>query len=199
MDNAPLKGVIFDMDGTLTRSSLDFELIRRECGVPPAQPLLEYMAEASETERRRTLDVLGRHERRAALECTMRDGAAEVLEEVRRRGYNMALLTRNSAESVRTVLGRFGLEFDCWLSREHAPPKPSPEPVLEIARRLGLRPEELLVVGDYLFDVYAGNAAGARTAFVRTERALEPPEEADLVLKDLHELLETLPPKEAEA
>jgi HAD superfamily hydrolase (TIGR01509 family) len=193
-----VRGVVFDMDGTLTVSPLNFDLIRAECGVPPGQPILEYLERAAEEPRREALSVLERHERRAAAECVLRDGAREVTEELARRGVKMALLTRNSAQSVQTVLDRFGLRFDCWVSREKAEPKPSPQAVLHIAEKLGLAPEELLVVGDYVFDVEAGLAAGARTAFVKTESGLAPPGEADAVIRDLRELLEILPNRSAE-
>jgi phosphoglycolate phosphatase-like HAD superfamily hydrolase len=58
---------------------------------------------------------------------------------------------------------------------------------------MGLQPYQLLVVGDYLFDVQAGRSAGARTAFVRTGKSIEPPPEADIVVSDLRELLPVLP------
>ena len=188
-----IKAVVFDMDGTLTESPLDFDRIRAECGLPAGQPILEFLRSAEEADRRRVQAVLDRHERRAARECTLYDGAREVVEELTRRGVKTALLTRNSAESVQTVLERFGLRFDVWMSREDAEPKPSPEPVLRIARRLGLAPEELIVVGDYVFDVQAGRAAGARTAFVRRRSDLTPPPEADVVIESLHQLLDMLP------
>jgi len=191
---ANIKGVVFDMDGTLTDSPLDFSLIRAECGVPQGQPVLEFLQRAPEAERQRAEAVLDRHERRAAEDCTLREGAREVTEELLRRGLKTALLTRNSAESVQTVLRRFGLRFSLWLSREHAEPKPSPQPVLKIAEALGLAPAELLVVGDYIFDVEAGRAAGARTAFVKSRAGAEPPAEVDMVIVELRELLDALPP-----
>jgi len=195
-DASPLKcikAVVFDMDGTLTDSPLDFELIRAECGLPRGQPILEFLQQATESERQRVHAVLDSHERRAAQACTLRDGAMEVTEELRRRGIKTALLTRNSAESVHTVLGRFGLRLDFWLSREGAEPKPSPQPVRKIARALGLPPAQLLVVGDYLFDVQAGRAAGARTALLKSREGVAPPSEADIVIGDLRELLGLLP------
>jgi HAD superfamily hydrolase (TIGR01509 family) len=191
---ANVKGVVFDMDGTLTDSPLDFNVIRAECGVPQGQPILEFLRGAAEPERRRAEAILDRHERRAAEDCTLREGAREVTEELLRRGLKTALLTRNSAESVQTVLRRFGLRFSLWLSREDAEPKPSPQPVLKIARAFGLAPAELLVVGDYIFDVEAGKAAGARTAFVKARNGVPPPAGADVVIVDLRELLEALPP-----
>jgi HAD superfamily hydrolase (TIGR01509 family) len=188
-----LRAVVFDMDGTLTVSPLDFAAIRAECGVPPGQPVLESIENAPEPDRQRMLEVLDRHEREAALACTLRNGARELLEELTNRNVKTALLTRNSAESVRMVLARFGLRFDCWLSRGDAAPKPSPEPVLKIARQLGMEPQEMLVVGDYVFDMQAGRAAGARTAFLKANPDLAPPLEAEVVIDDLRQILSLLP------
>jgi len=188
-----IRGVVFDMDGTLTVSNLDFDAIRNECGVDHGIPLLEFLESAPEEQRRRVQAVLERHEKRAALECELRDGAREVVREFARRGLKTALLTRNSAESVRTVMARFGLEFDCWISREQARPKPAPDAVLEIARRLGLSPAELVVVGDYVFDVHAGRDAGSATVFVTTKNSIAPPEEADFVVDNLRGLLRLMP------
>ena len=190
---AHVRGVVFDMDGTLIDSPLDFGRIRAEAGVPEGRPILEFLEGASGDVRERVTKVLLRHEREAARDCTLREGAAELLRVLTERGIKTALLTRNSAESVRTVLDRFGLCFDCWLSREHAEPKPSPQPVLKIAALLGLEPGELLMVGDYLFDVHAGRAAGSPTAFVKNHKGIQPPREADVVIEDLLELLDMLP------
>jgi phosphoglycolate phosphatase-like HAD superfamily hydrolase len=87
------------------------------------------------------------------------------------------------------VLGRFGLRFDVCLAREDAEPKPSPQPVRLIAERLGLHTGELLMVGDYVFDMQAGRAAGATTVLVRSPKLLRPPPEADYVIDDLLEVL----------
>ncbi|MCD6416233.1 MAG: HAD family hydrolase [Planctomycetes bacterium] len=188
MPQAEIKAVIFDMDGTLIDSPLDFELIHAQTGVPRDRPLLEYMDRAGPEESRRMYSILARHEERAALDCTLREGAAEAIDSLRRMGCALALLTRNSARSVRTVLGRLGLQFDCWLSRDDEAPKPSPVPVLRIADRLKLTPGEVLMVGDYRFDVMAGHAAGARTAFLKGGKDAEAPRETDFVLEDLREL-----------
>lgn len=188
-----IRAVVFDMDGTLTESQLDFDRIRRECGLPDGEPILEYMERAPHAERRRIAQVLEAHEARSAGQCALREGAGEVVRELHRRGLRTALLTRNSARSVGTVLRRFGLRFDCCVSRDDGPPKPSAEPVLTIARELGLDPSELLVVGDYVFDVQAGRAAGAATALLRVRQCPVPPPEPDLVLRCLAELLDLFP------
>jgi HAD superfamily hydrolase (TIGR01509 family) len=188
-----IEGVVFDMDGTLTVSPLDFDLIRAECDIPPGEPILEFLERAPLPHRERARRVLLMHEQRAAATCALRDGAREVVAELARRGLKTALLTRNSARSVRTVLSRFGLRFDCVVSREQADPKPSPAPVLRIADQLGIPPARLLVVGDYVFDVQAGRAAGTVTAFIKTESRRDPPPQADAVVEDLRELLQIVP------
>jgi HAD superfamily hydrolase (TIGR01549 family) len=190
---AHVRGVVFDMDGTLIDSPLDFGRIRAEAGVPDGRPILEFLETAPAGVRERVTEVLLRHEREAAEGATLRAGAAELVRALAERGIKTALLTRNSAESVRTVLDRFGLSFDCWLSREHSEPKPSPQPVFKIAGLLGLEPVELLMVGDYVFDVQAGRAAGSPTAFVKNRGGVQPPSEADVVIENLLDLLDMLP------
>ena len=192
-----VKGVIFDLDGTLVVSDLDFAAIRSEGGVPDGVPVLEYLDGADGPERELALRVLLEHEERAAHGCRLQPGARHVLEALRGMGMKLALLTRNSRNSVQHVVSRFGLLFDCCVAREDAEPKPSPQPVLMIAERLGLRPEQLLVVGDYVFDIESGLAAGALTALLRTDKELPPHPRAHVVLNDLMELLDHFPPQEA--
>ena len=188
-----IEAVVFDLDGTLVTSELDFDRIRAEAGVPAGVPVLEFIDSTRGPERERALEVLLEHESRAARQCDLLPGARLVLERLRRRGLRLALLTRNSRASVEQVVARFGFEFDCRVAREDAKPKPSPEPVLRIAAALDLRPNQLLVVGDYIFDVEAGRAAGARTALLRTNKKLPASPQADLILEDLTGLLDYLP------
>jgi len=156
-----LRCVIFDLDNTLVDSALDFTQIKAEIGT--TQPILEYRAAADEAEQRRVDAILDRHESREAATCQLCNGARELLDLLDARNVRTALLTRNSRKSVTTLTARHGLRFDCTVTREDAAPKPSAEPVLLICRRLGLRPREALVVGDYLYDIQSGRAAGART------------------------------------
>ena len=190
---AAVKGIVFDMDGTLVTSRLDFQKIRAEAGVPEGVPILEFIDTASGAERDRALQVLLYHENRAAWRCSLQPGALPVLQSLREQGMKLALLTRNSRDSVRIILERFGLEFDFWIAREDAPPKPSPEPVLRAAAALGLKPEQLLVVGDYVFDVEAGRAAGTFTALLKTNKHTDPAPQPDLIIEEIADLLHYFP------
>lgn len=159
------RAVIFDMDGTITEPYLDFGRVRERMGMSRDDgPILEAMERMTNEERKRAEMVLHRCEAEAAQASSLNDGVHETLDSLARSGILTAVLTRNSRVSTETVLSKHGLRFDLVRTREDGAIKPSPEPVWEICRTLGVEPAETWMVGDYLFDVQSGQAAGARTA-----------------------------------
>ena len=82
------------------------------------------------------------------------------------------------------------MQLDCVYTRDDGPIKPSPEPVLAICRRLRVPAKSAWVVGDYLFDMQAGNAAGATTVLMIGDGPTpEFADQADHVIRRLNELL----------
>ena len=61
-DTPSTRGVIFDLDGTLVDSGLDFNEIRAELALPAGQPILEAIATMSKDDAARCQEVLARHE-----------------------------------------------------------------------------------------------------------------------------------------
>ncbi len=186
----PTRAVIFDMDGTLTEPYLDFGWIREQMGMDrDAGPILEAMETMGPETRREKEEILHRCEAEAARASTLNTGAREVLDWLLARGIKTAVLTRNSRVSAETVLAKHRLLFDVIRTREDGAIKPSPEPVVEICRALGVDPAEAWMVGDYLFDVQSGNAAGARTVLLWPETDLPDwHDQADHVIRALDEL-----------
>ncbi len=164
-----LKLVIFDLDGTLLASPLDFDAVRAEIGLPDGQPILEALARLPPAERGRAEAVLDRHETEAVAASRLIPGAADLLAWLRARGLKVALLTRNSRASVQAAARRHGLVFDAAVTREDHEPKPSPRGVRHLMAACGAGAEETVLVGDYRFDVEAGAAAGVRTVAVAAE------------------------------
>jgi HAD superfamily hydrolase (TIGR01509 family) len=187
------RAVIFDLDGTLADSLLDFDAIRAEIGLLPGLPILEQLAEVGPDERERAEAIMRRHERTAIAAATLTDGCADLLGYLATLRIPMAILTRNVREVVDSFARAFDLRFQAVYTREDGPPKPSPAGVLKLCATLGVSPAETLTVGDYKFDVLAGRDAGSRTALLLREplTAAElaewgPP---DLVIRSLRELL----------
>jgi len=187
--------VLFDLDGTLTRPVFDFDVIRREIGLPtqPKTPVLEAMEKMADDERQRAEEILHRHEHEAAETSELWDDTLDVLAAVRNSGRPVGLITRNSKRSADTVIAKHGLQVDLVRTREDGVFKPSPKPVLAMCQRLGVEPEDTWLVGDYLFDLQSGNAAGATTVLMVGDAEVPSfADQADHVIRRLRELLQLL-------
>ena len=184
--------VIFDMDGTLTKPAIDFDGIRAEIGIESGT-ILEALESMPPDQRLRAWDIIERHERIAARDSELQEGVHEVLAFLRGKGVHTAIATRNSRQSVHTVMQKHGLEVDRIHTREDGPVKPSAQPVLDVCESLGLAPEAAWMVGDYIYDIQSGNSAGATTVLLADEhQPSEFIEQADHVIRNLRELITIL-------
>ncbi len=96
-------------------------------------------------------------------------GAAETLAELQRRGKTLAVVTSRRLKSTDLFLERLGLKryFSLVVTPECTDThKPEPGPALYALERLGAAPERSLFIGDAIFDIQCGRAAGMDTAFV---------------------------------
>lgn len=167
---APPSAVLLDMDGTLTEPMLNFPRIKAELGIG-TRPILEAMAEMTPAHRALAQAILDRHEEQAARESTLNPGCRELLARLADYTIPVALITRNSAASVRTVLDRHRLAIDVLISRDSCHPKPHAEPLLLACQRLGVNPAMAWMVGDGRYDIEAGAAAGVATVWVSHGKA----------------------------
>jgi len=163
MPAIPVRGVIFDLDGTLVDSGLDFDQMRREMGLPPGQALLEALATLDEPHASHCRQILDRHEWAGAEQARVMPGVEEFLAALHTRGIRRAVLTRNAREVTLATLRRLALEFDPIFAREDAPAKPDPSAIWRICETWKLPPAEVVMLGDFYFDIEAGRRAGVRT------------------------------------
>lgn len=187
----PVAGLIFDLDGTLVDSALDFEAMRREMGLPTGQPILEALDKLPETEALRCREILARHEWAGAERAVLMPGAAEFLHALEPLGLHRALLTRNSRAIVERTLERLRLDFEYIVAREDAPAKPDPTAIQQICATWQLDPQQVAIVGDYRFDLEAGRRAGIRTVLYTAGRSLDTIpylDLADFLLPSFHDV-----------
>jgi HAD superfamily hydrolase (TIGR01509 family) len=192
-----IRGVLFDLDGTLTYpGALDFPAIKQEMNCPGDTPILEFLETLPPDRRVRLMEILEVKEEEAAERSLSNEGAERCLAALKREGILLGIITRNSLRSVTRVLIRFEAvskcDFAVVITRDDALPKPHPAGVLEAARRLNIPPQELMVVGDFRFDVIAGKRAGAMTVLLTNngQSTMEPGDpEPDHVVSRLDEIL----------
>ncbi len=184
-----LRGIIFDMDGTITKPNVDFAAIEREIGAKVGF-IIDYAEKSSPEERTRALSILERHEAQAAEESELNEGVLEMLEFLSKKKLKKAILTRNSRKSVDTVLRKHNLRFEYIVSREDAKPKPAPDPIFLLSKQMDIHTDHLLMVGDYKYDIMCGKAAGTRTVLLRYEEYVETEVTPDFEITSIREVIE---------
>ena len=193
-----IKGVLFDFDGTLTLpEALDFPAIKKKLGCPPDQAILEYLETQIPEKRSSLMKILEEIEDQAAEASRPNRGAEKCLSVLKERGIILGILTRNGLSSVKKALKKFSgitiRDFAAVITRDESLPKPHPDGVYEAARQMGLSPGEILMVGDFRFDVMAGNAAGVKTVLLANggKSVMLPGDpEPDYIVSHLEEMLD---------
>ncbi len=188
---------IFDLDGTLTLPVHDFAAIRAELGMAESDPdiirFLDSLPAAEAAEKHARLIEI---EYELAARTAAAPGAGRLLDRLHRRGAQVGILTRNTREIALHTLGMIGLTQyfrpDEVLGRDEAAPKPHPEGIGKLLDAWGSAPDEAVMVGDYLFDLQVGRAAGTATIHVDRSGAFRWPELADLAVTNLESLAEGL-------
>ncbi len=93
-------------------------------------------------------------------------GASEVLETLKGRGMALGIVTTRSYKEASYVLKRHSIDlyFDVIVSRDLVGRgKPHPDPVVYALRKMGVCPDQAVMVGDMPTDIEAGKAAGTKT------------------------------------
>lgn len=186
----PVRGIVFDLDGTLTVPMLDFAQIRRDIGMAEeTMAILEFLETLPDDERRRRYEILLRHEAEAAERSTLSAGVRELWQFFQRKAMKTGLVTRNSIESVHLFRRRHDIHFDAVVTRELAPPKPSPVPLLMAVELMNLEPHDVVYVGDFEMDRLTGEAAGILTYIVRHHADIKDGGPDDLRIERLLDLI----------
>ena len=196
-----IKAVIFDLDGTITQPYFDFDVIREEMGLErDSGPVLETMEKMTPEQRRRAEEILHFHESRAVTESTLNAGTEKTLQVLRAAGVRIGVLTRNSGSNALAIARKHGLNFEAVVGREDGLVKPDAFGVLQICRQFGVRPQETLMVGDYLFDLLCAKAAGAVAVLLTNHhRADEFAQHADFTIEKIDQILEIIESKKRTA
>ncbi|MBN2456041.1 MAG: HAD family hydrolase [Sedimentisphaerales bacterium] len=189
-----IRAVIFDLDGTITQPYFDFDVIRQEMGLDKdAGPVLEAMDNLSLKRRREIEEILHFHERKAVAESRLNDGAKQTLEAIRALGIRIGILTRNRKQNALAIAKMHNLKFDAVIGREDGPVKPDAFGVLRLCAKFGVKAEQTLMVGDYLFDLQCAKAAGAVAVLLANHnRAEEFAEQADFIIETIDQILQII-------
>ena len=176
-----VRGVIFDMDGTLTVPVIDFAAMRRRVGVGQTGDILDIIKTWDTDRQEQAKKILADIEEEALQRMQVMPGVLDLCDYLDEHRIPRALITRNVIKSVRW----FHAEHFCRpcergitrgpfipaYSRECGfPYKPNPGALLHVCEQWGIMPSEMIMIGDSAKDdVAAGNRAGGHTILLDTD------------------------------
>jgi len=185
--------VLFDMDGTLVDTDIDFTAMKRDTmlfakryGMPEeeTEPLdilaiVDMLTESmrvslgnveSEKVRAEAFSMLEKHEVEPCRNARPVAFASTVLERLRLKGVRVGIVTRNCRRAVDLAMEVTGIGAEVVLTRDDVrATKPHPEHLIAAMERLGAQPAQGVMVGDHWMDVQGGKAAGMRTIGILRE------------------------------
>ena len=185
-----IRGVVFDLDGTLLNSLADIanaanavlgEIDQPTHGVASYR---RFVGGGVRVLFRRALsdgessDALLDHcvelfkpqyEQTWHVESRLYDGIRQLLDELVDRGYLLGVLSNKPHEFTAKCVDHFlsDYPFDFVLGQQaNVPPKPDPTGIRQIARQMNVSTEELAYIGDSDVDMQTGRTVGALTVGV---------------------------------
>jgi len=184
-----IKAVVFDLDNTLVSSTLNFSEIREQLGCPDNEDLLEFVGKLSGGDRLSANQTILDHELADALSATKLPGTDELLNLLSSLGIPVAIVTRNCELAANLKLKHTQLDIPIVLTREHHKAKPAPDALYHLSDQWGMPTENMLYVGDYIYDLQTAQNANTMSCLVSYGKKLTFSHLADVVVCDLLELV----------
>ncbi|KRB92779.1 phosphoglycolate phosphatase [Noviherbaspirillum sp. Root189] len=184
-----IRAAIVDLDGTMIHTAPDFLVavnrMRSDLGLGPLdiETITHFVGKGTENLMRRVLAVdyapdeveihfpqalASYHGHYLAINgdhSTLYPGVREGLDALRAKGLRLACVTNKPIAFAVPLLEKTGLRgyFELVYGGDSLPKKkPDPLPLLTVCKDFGLRPEEVVAIGDSSNDAQAARAAGCR-------------------------------------
>ena len=184
------KGIIFDLDGTLVNSLEDIALamnnILRKFGLP-AHEIDDYkyligngiynLVLKALPESLRTKDgffishchdfMMREYSNNCLVETRLYDGIEQLLLDLKQREVKIAVFSNKIEKLTLKIISKLlpEINFDAVIgAREDVPKKPDPAGAIIISNMMGIKPENMLYVGDSDVDMQASRRAGMYSA-----------------------------------
>jgi len=213
-----LRGFVFDFDGTLVDSKIDFPRMKKEIvlllkkgGVYIdgaerklyALELIELGCKAlskkpdlQERFKKEAFSIIEQLELERCHFATAFPRVEATLKRLSELGYKIGIISRNGKAAIQAVLSRISLHHDVVLCRDDVENiKPDPGHLLKAIEALGVEPREVAMVGDHPIDIKCGRAARVFTIGVLTSVSSRKDLQmagADLVIPDVSHIMDLL-------
>jgi len=108
-----IKGIIFDMDGTLTLPLFDRKELLKRLSLPPdTNDMLVSVMQLNEPERTKAMRTIEQYEEEAEEKTELQPHVLKLLHFIADNGVKLALVTRNTLRGTKAFLSRLQAEAD---------------------------------------------------------------------------------------
>ena len=192
MNLKDVKGIIFDLDGTLIKSKINFLEMKEKIieylnnlGLQPqleaaktsTLDLIEFINNRVKDKKlvKKILEnvnkIMNEIELNSLTYIESINGVKEALEFLKSKEIKIGVLTRGCRDYALKSLKKTGLKnlIDYLVARDDVnEPKPNPTSALTLAKKMNLAPNEILMVGDHILDFLCAKKAGMKFIGVLT-------------------------------
>jgi HAD superfamily hydrolase (TIGR01549 family) len=172
-----IKGIIFDLDGTLVRLPIQYDLIQNNLKKifntqDEFKPLIAAVvssAKGDSSKLSEAFESICQEETKAADELEIIESAFEVLQFFKSKQLKLGLVTMQCRKAVEKIMPKFEQNvFSSIISRDESYDRK--EQIEKTLEKLVLASDEALVVGDRIHDIVSAKKVGCRAILVNRDK-----------------------------
>ena len=176
-----IRGIIFDLDGTLVRLPIRYDLVQNNLKKifntqDEFKPLIVSIishAKGDSSKINEAFESICKEESRATDELEIIENAFDVLEFFKSKNLKLGLVTMQCRKAVEKVMSKFDQlsVFSSIISRDESYDRK--EQIEKMLDSLQLAPDDALVVGDRIHDIVSAKKVGCRAILVNREKSTQ--------------------------
>jgi len=176
-----IKGIIFDLDGTLIRLPIRYDLVQNNLKKifntqDEFKPLLEDIinfAKGNSVKIKEAFESICEEENKAVDNLEIIENAFDVLQFFKSKQLKLGLVTLQCRKAVEKIFVRSDQlnVFSSVISRDESYDRK--EQIEKILEKIQLLPDETIVVGDRIHDIMSARKVGCRAILVNREKSMQ--------------------------
>jgi len=189
-----IKGIIFDLDGTLIKLPVRYELVLNNLRkffdtTDEFKPLIPSIVKKSlgdEIKLKNAFKLICDEELIAAENFELMENATEILNYFKSKNYTIGLVTMQCRKAVEKILSSIKISeiFSNIVTRDENYDRF--QQIKKMFESFNLSPKEILMVGDRIHDVESAHRAGCKVVLVHENKSHSNPE--TMIIKKISEL-----------
>jgi len=189
-----IKGIIFDLDGTLIKLPVRYELLLSNLRdffntteeFNPLIPSIVEKSQGDENKLKNAFNLICEEELTAAENFELMENATQILDYFKSKNYTLGLVTMQCRNAVEKILSDIKMSeiFSSVITRDEYYDRF--EQIKKMFEAFNLSPKEVLMVGDRIHDVESAHKAGCKAVLVHENKSHPDPE--TMIIKKISEL-----------